>query len=395
MRRENITKPNIIIISQYFSPEIFQVNEMAIWLSRKFNVIVIAPFPSYPTKRDIIKSNHNIDNVKIIRTPVITRDGSKLKYVFNQISFLISTIPVSIISAIILKPEYILTAQYSPFTSIVPCFIAKSFTKAKSFIWIFDLWPESIKLILNKNKILNFIYNIFLVIIRKIIGSFDKILISSPSFYYSDSLKNSKDISFLPTWESIEIETKNICFAPKKGQLNICSVGNIGIAHDMVLLESLLLHSKEYIRSFVFLGGGSMIEHLKNYCTINNLYHVKFIGFQSKEKAIELLTKSHYSLVPFKESPIADTIPFRLITSLSVSTPIISFNKTYTSTLIQSEECGHILENSSKKEIELFMNKILRSNHYLKIENANRLYNKSFSPKIIESKLSGLFKINS
>ena len=169
----------IIIPTQYFSPEIFQINDLCDWLSRSYKVIVIAPEPSYPTSKDIEKNettNFN-ENVRIIRLPVFKRNGSLTAFFLNQLTYLLISVPVTIFYTIIKKPKYIVVPQYSPFSSILPAFFASLFKKVELVVWVFDLWPESIKLFGRKNIIFIVLYRFLISITNVILSRFDKVLI--------------------------------------------------------------------------------------------------------------------------------------------------------------------------------------------------------------------------
>ena len=43
-------RKNVLIITHYFWPEDFKINELALGLSVKYNVSVLTGNPSYPTK---------------------------------------------------------------------------------------------------------------------------------------------------------------------------------------------------------------------------------------------------------------------------------------------------------------------------------------------------------
>ena len=98
---------NILILSQYFWPENFKINDLASNLNKKNNVFVLTGNPSYPKKEIFNKIDkrkiNKFKNIEIIRVPVIPRGESKVSILFNYISFLLS---LSIIGTIkILKKK--------------------------------------------------------------------------------------------------------------------------------------------------------------------------------------------------------------------------------------------------------------------------------------------------
>ena len=85
---------NILIISQYFWPENFKINDVAKGLVAKgYNVSVLTGLPNYP-KGKIFEGysfpknkKENYDGITIYRSPVIPRgSGSGVRLFFNYFS---------------------------------------------------------------------------------------------------------------------------------------------------------------------------------------------------------------------------------------------------------------------------------------------------------------------
>ena len=94
----------ILIVSQYFWPEYFRINDLAKELSKnKMEVDVLTGLPNYPHGKifDEYKKNKKnysrLDDVNIYRIPIIPRfSGSNINLFFNYISFLVSGIVTNI-----------------------------------------------------------------------------------------------------------------------------------------------------------------------------------------------------------------------------------------------------------------------------------------------------------
>ena len=90
----------ILIVSQYFWPENFRVNEIAKFLSlnKKYDVEILTGIPNYPTGKvfeNFKKNTSNYQNYhgcKIHRVFQFTRgDGSRYRIFINYISFMVSS----------------------------------------------------------------------------------------------------------------------------------------------------------------------------------------------------------------------------------------------------------------------------------------------------------------
>ena len=391
----------IIIPTQYFSPEIFQINDLCTWLSHRYKVIVIAPQPSYPSRKDIDKKNSKAfnKNVKIIRLPVFKRDGSLFGFFLNQITFLLTSIPITVFYTIFKNPKYIVVPQYSPFTCILPAFFASFFNKSELIIWVFDLWPESIRLF-RKNKIyFDVFYKLLIKITNFILSRFHKILISSPKFRYADSLKSSKNIINLNSWEPQNKAFANKIIVNKPKEIIISSVGNIGNAHDINLIKQFLIVADKLEIKINFAGGGSKLSLLKEFVLNENINNVFFHNYISKDKAKDLISNSHFSLIPFKKSEISDTIPYRFVTSIAFSTPLLSFNETYISKIIKKNEIGICFDNKLNKFsfeenfslLEKFIYDLYQLDFKMLSSNAANFFDKNYSYESSDKRLTKIF----
>ena len=57
----------ILILSHYFWPENFKINELAEFLSKNNKITVLTGYPSYPSKELFNKINQNYTNIKILK----------------------------------------------------------------------------------------------------------------------------------------------------------------------------------------------------------------------------------------------------------------------------------------------------------------------------------------
>ena len=86
---------NVLIVSQYFWPENFKINDIAKGLVEKgHNVSVLTGLPNYPTGK-LFKGysyfkikKEKLDKITIYRSPLLTRaNGSSLRLFLNYFSF--------------------------------------------------------------------------------------------------------------------------------------------------------------------------------------------------------------------------------------------------------------------------------------------------------------------
>ena len=79
---------NLLIISQYFWPENFRINDLACGLNKKkINITILTAFPNYPNKEvyKSIKLDNCYNGMKVIRVHIISRGNNKLSLFLNYL----------------------------------------------------------------------------------------------------------------------------------------------------------------------------------------------------------------------------------------------------------------------------------------------------------------------
>ena len=89
-------KKHILVLSQYFYPEPFRINDMCTeWVKRGYKVTVLTGIPNYPQGKFYDgygytkKRKENWNGIDIIRLPIISRGNGKLRLIINYFSFVI------------------------------------------------------------------------------------------------------------------------------------------------------------------------------------------------------------------------------------------------------------------------------------------------------------------
>jgi len=178
----------VLIITQYFWPENFRVNDVVLFLKKKnIDVDILTGYPNYPDgvlfkefKEEPLKySNYN--GAKVFRIPIyLRRESSKINLFINYISFIFSAIIFGYFHLRKKKYDIIFSFATSPITSSIPGIFYAKINKCKNFIWVLDLWPDIIKELKIINN--NIIYKIFSAGVLKIYKAYDVVLVQSKSF---------------------------------------------------------------------------------------------------------------------------------------------------------------------------------------------------------------------
>ena len=90
-------KKHILVITQYFYPEQFRINDMcAEWVKNGYEVTVVTGYPNYPQGEYydgygwFKHTKQKWKGVKIIRLPLTARKRGSVRLALNYLSFVIS-----------------------------------------------------------------------------------------------------------------------------------------------------------------------------------------------------------------------------------------------------------------------------------------------------------------
>ena len=146
MRKE---KTHILVVSQYFFPEQFRINDICVeWVMRGYKITVLTGIPNYPqgTFYDGYDLNHRRteewNGIKIIRIPLFPRGNNSMGLALNYVSFVASGFVWSLFTKI--KADYVFNFEVSPMTqALVGVWYAKK-RKIPCYLYVQDLWPENV-----------------------------------------------------------------------------------------------------------------------------------------------------------------------------------------------------------------------------------------------------------
>src|SRR5688572_7817435 len=141
----------ILIITQYFWPENFRINDVAHGLrDLGHEVSVLTGLPNYPEGR-FFKGygfsgpfQDDYSGIPVFRVPLIPRGGGGgLRLVLNYLSFLAASIAIGL-PRLSGRFDAILVYEPSPVTVMLPALLLKRLSGTPVLFWVQDLWPESL-----------------------------------------------------------------------------------------------------------------------------------------------------------------------------------------------------------------------------------------------------------
>ena len=141
----------ILIISQYFYPENFRINDLCFGLQENgHKITVLTGKPNYPNGKfykgySFFKNRfEKINGIDVYRSNLFPRgSGSGFKLFINYISFVL----FGFFKLFFIKGKFdkIFVYAPSPITVGYLGIFASFLFREKPFLWVHDLWPESVK----------------------------------------------------------------------------------------------------------------------------------------------------------------------------------------------------------------------------------------------------------
>jgi glycosyltransferase involved in cell wall biosynthesis len=399
----------ILFVSQYFYPETFRGNDIVFdFVNRGHEVTVITGKPNYPigtfykgykfwgVKKELI------NGADVIRIPTFPRGkGSALKLLLNYFSFYLFSYPYSRFKTD-KDFDIIFVQQLSPVFMAMPAIWAlKRNKKAKLYLWVLDLWPESVAATTGITN--NFIIVILNKLIKYIYSKSDYILISSKSFETSIKQRSiKKDIIYFPNWaESIFEETalnKNFELPVLPNGFNIMFAGNIGEAQDFETILSAAIQTKTENINWILVGDGRKLDWVKSQIKFHNLQNVFILGRYPIEAMPYFFRKANVMLLTLKKSLISDlTVPAKLQAYAASGKIILASINGEANAIINKHDIGLACESGDFKSLSenAIILKNIPEEQRIKMEkNSRNLYYTSYSKKVLLDNLENIFKSN-
>ena len=399
----------ILIVSQYFRPENFRVNELAEGLIKLgHKVTVLTGYPNYP-KGDIYldfkknkKKFHKYKGVEIIRVPILPRKKNKFNLILNYLSFSLNSIFIGYLKLRKKNFDIVFTFQLSPVTVGITSAFFSTIKKCPHIFWVLDLWPDTLEAldILKKKWQLNY----FKILINWIYKKCDLILAQSNMMLEEikkyPSVKNNA--FYFPSWGDSNLflnANKAAKEIEKNNKFTIIFAGNIGEAQDFPnLLKAVKRLSLKKIKTFriILIGEGSKKEWIKNeikelkiedYFEFHKSYPLKRMPeffLHADALYVSLLNKKVFNI----------TIPGKIQFYLSSGKPIIGMICGEAAEIIKKSRSGLVCDSGDDERLSEIINEIINYDKKYLIEmglNGKNYAEKEFSKNLLINKLNKIF----
>lgn len=402
-----------LIVSQYFWPENFRINDLASELaSRGHEVTVLTGLPNYPSgqifKEYLAETEKfsNYKDVRILRVPLLARGNNGLRLLLNYLSFSISACLLGPWKLRDKKFDVVFTCQLSPVTVGLPGAFLAWLKNAPMIMWVLDLWPDTLKAIgvVKSSRLLAYVG----LLVGFIYKRCDLILAQSRSFIPKiQSLAGSRiPIVYFPSWAEDVFRAEALTPAPevpvKDGVFNVMFAGNVGEAQDFecILSAATLLKGHSNIRWLV-VGDGRLSAWVQAEIELRGLTEcVLLLGRHPVERMPEFFLQADAMLVTLADQEIFSmTIPGKLQSYLAAGMPIIAALNGEGADVVKSANAGFTCAAGNAEglaeivlrmaDLPLSERRVLGKNGF---EYSNREFDRRMLMDMAEKYCSGLLK---
>ena len=350
----------LLVVSQYFWPEPFRVNDLVTELARRgHDVTVLTGTPNYPEGRTYPEFAQDPSRfvsyagAEVVRVPLVPRGKSSLRLVLNYLSFVITGLTLGLWRLRGRRYDAIIVVQLSPVTAALPGLALRRLKRAPLLMWVLDLWPDSLAAVgvLRSPRALEWVGKLVGFIYKRC----DRVLVQSQAFV-SNVQKYAGDTSrvrYFPGWaepifdgplDNVEVAPEVVPYA---NTFNVLFAGNIGDAQDFpaILDAAQALRDEPNLR-WLIVGDGRAAEWVRSEIARRGLArNVIMLGRHPIERMPAFFRAASALLVSLRKDPIfAMTIPGKIQSYLATGLPIVAMLDGEGAAVIERAGAGVVCE---------------------------------------------------
>lgn len=346
--------PSILVISHHFPPDrsgnASRIHDLSVNLANNTQVLIFAPFPSFPHgsfKRNFRIKKDNIinDRLKFINLWSWQPLNKDPNFISRMSYYLIFPLHACIWSLLYYRRYDVIVTSTPPiFTSITGLFV-KTFLRKKWVIDKRDLWIDA-SIALGFLKKGSFFEKISRHLMNICLHRAD--LVCTTTTGISDKIKTNYNIQntiIIPNGVDPDI------FYPrcKKKKNQIIYAGNVGHAQDLrncILAIKIVKQYKDL--KLVIVGDGDIKEDLEALVKTENLEeNVLFTGLVSRDKIPGMISESLIGLAPLKKMECLDyAAPTKVFEYMACGIPFLGCGTGEIERLAKESKAGIIADNT-------------------------------------------------
>ncbi len=396
-------KKKILIVSEYFYPEEFKINDIALnWKNKGYEVDVLTMVPSYPESKvfDGFENKwfqkNTWNNINIYRVKAVT--GYKSSLFKKLLKYFVFMISGSIVGLFIGKKyDHIFGFNMSSLTGMMPGVVIKKLYKVPLTFWTQDIWPDSVYAYgFKKTKILSYVLDKFVIFIYHCV---DNIAISGKGFekklqpYCKDDLK----FYYLPNWADDLNNSMDKYKFSEDNKTHFTFAGNVGKVQNLEnIIEAFTQLPEKYKNKsqFNIIGDGSALDDLKKMTNGDN--NIVFHGRKPREDMAMYYKGSDFLIVSLIDKPIFSvTVPAKTQTYIASEKPILAIINGDAADIVKENNLGYTAHPNDIEEIKNIFIEAINTDDKQKIQfksNCEKLTNTIFDKNRIIDSLNILFE---
>lgn len=345
----------VLIVSQYFWPENFRVNELAAdLLARGHEVTVLTGLPNYPAGEVFPEYAQNprafadYKGARVFRVPVIPRGRNRFQLALNYLSFVVFGSIVGPWKLRRRKFDAIFVFLVSPITASLPALLIGRLKNAPVTLWVLDLWPDTLAAVgvVRSEWVLRWVGWLVSFIYKRS----QRILVQSRAFI-ADVVRRggaADKVRYFPGWAEQVFDgpaapSSSSEFDRKDSAFRIVFAGNIGEAQDFpsILTAIETLRSRANVR-WVIVGDGRAKPYVAQQVAERGLGDVvSLLDRRPIESMPALFGTADALLVSLRPDPIFSmTIPGKVQSYLAAGVPILAMLDGEGARVIAEAEAG-------------------------------------------------------
>ena len=344
----------ILVVSQYFWPENFRVNDLVKeWVQRGHQVTVFTGIPNYPAGKvfDAYKAQPSAftkyEGAEVVRVPMLPRGSGSLHLMLNYLSFVVCSVIFGPWRLRGKPADVIFVFEPSPVTVGLPAIWFGKIKNAPVVFWALDLWPETLAAIgvVRSPRVLGwvgqlvrYIYNRCTLVLGQSRG-----FLGSIARYCDDRAK----IRYFPSWAEDVFMDDIVKSAPEVPEwtygFTVVFAGNIGEAQDMpAVLDAVeQLKGNASVR-WIIVGDGRKSDWLHSEVVRRGLdKQVLLPGRFPVERLPSFYAHANALLVSLKRDPVFSmTIPGKVQSYLLAGIPLLGMLDGEGAAVIREAQAG-------------------------------------------------------
>lgn len=404
-------KLRVLVVTQYFWPENMRINDLVRDFSAKgHEVTVLTGLPNYPEGKVFQAFRNNPEEfacyagAEVVRVPLVPRGKRAWRLVLNYLSFFLMASTLGAFKLRGRKFDTVFVYAVSPIMAAIPAVVIGRLKRAPVFVWVLDLWPETLRavnvlhnprLLALVGKLVSWIYN-----------RTDYLLLQSHGFFDNVRRYCTRDVAaerlvYFPSWAEDEFSgSEPVGQGLIKHDPSVFTVvfaGNLGEAQDFpAIIDAVQALQDRVPVRWVIVGDGRMCSWLAEQVASRGLDNVELLGRHPLEAMPGLFAQADALLVSLRTNDVFEkTIPGKVQAYLASGRPILGMINGEAARVIKESGAGYACESGNAEELARITLQLATTSldQRRQMGEAGRLYyQQKYSKPVLLARLENLFR---